>query len=51
MDPSAQGHGDAGRGEVTVIGIGAMGGTLARALIDGGRKVTVWNRSAEKMGR
>ncbi|WP_193367797.1 NAD(P)-dependent oxidoreductase [Pelagibius marinus] len=35
--------------DVTVAGLGAMGTALARTLIDAGRKVTVWNRSPEKM--
>ncbi|GIF16003.1 NAD(P)-dependent oxidoreductase [Actinoplanes teichomyceticus] len=30
---------------VTVLGLGAMGGALATALIDGGHRTTVWNRS------
>ncbi|HVF24386.1 MAG TPA: NAD(P)-dependent oxidoreductase [Anaerolineales bacterium] len=34
--------------EVTVIGLGNMGSALARALIENGRAVTVWNRSSEK---
>ena len=34
--------------DVTVIGLGAMGGELARALVAAGRKVTVWNRSPAK---
>lgn len=34
--------------DVTVIGLGAMGSALARALIAGGHRVTVWNRSAAK---
>ena len=34
--------------EVTVIGLGNMGSALARALLENGRVVTVWNRSAEK---
>jgi 3-hydroxyisobutyrate dehydrogenase-like beta-hydroxyacid dehydrogenase len=34
--------------EVTVIGLGAMGVTLARLLLRSGRRVTVWNRSADK---
>ena len=34
--------------DVTVIGLGAMGTALAGALLDAGRKVTVWNRSVEK---
>jgi 3-hydroxyisobutyrate dehydrogenase-like beta-hydroxyacid dehydrogenase len=31
--------------QVTVIGLGAMGGTLARVLAERGHEVTVWNRS------
>ena len=34
--------------EVTVIGLGNMGSALARVLVENGRTVTVWNRSAEK---
>jgi 3-hydroxyisobutyrate dehydrogenase-like beta-hydroxyacid dehydrogenase len=34
--------------EVTVIGLGNMGSALARALLENGRAVTVWNRSPEK---
>ena len=34
--------------EVTVIGLGAMGSTIARLLLDAGLQVTVWNRSADK---
>jgi 3-hydroxyisobutyrate dehydrogenase-like beta-hydroxyacid dehydrogenase len=34
--------------EVTVIGLGNMGSALARALLENGRTVTVWNRSSEK---
>jgi 3-hydroxyisobutyrate dehydrogenase-like beta-hydroxyacid dehydrogenase len=34
--------------EVTVIGLGNMGSALARALLEKGRTVTVWNRSLEK---
>jgi len=34
--------------EITVIGLGAMGVTLARLLLRSGRRVTVWNRSADK---
>src|SRR5688572_28996684 len=34
--------------EVTVIGLGNMGSALARALLQNGRAVTVWNRSPEK---
>lgn len=32
----------------TVLGLGAMGSALAGALLDAGRPVTVWNRSADK---
>ena len=34
--------------EITVIGLGNMGSALARALLENGRAVTVWNRSPEK---
>jgi len=34
--------------KVTVIGLGLMGATLARLLINQGYSVTVWNRTAEK---
>ncbi len=34
--------------EVTVIGLGAMGSALARALVRSGHRVTVWNRTMEK---
>ena len=34
--------------DVTVIGLGNMGLALARALLENGRAVTVWNRSSEK---
>lgn len=34
--------------DVTIIGLGEMGATLARTLIRKGRSVTVWNRSAAK---
>lgn len=33
---------------VSVIGLGQMGSTLARLLLDAGHRVTVWNRSADK---
>lgn len=33
---------------VTVIGLGQMGSTLARLLIEGGYRVTVWNRTAAR---
>ncbi len=35
--------------EISVIGLGAMGAALARALLKAGHEVTVWNRSPEKM--
>lgn len=34
--------------EVTVIGLGNMGSALARALLENGNTVTVWNRSPAK---
>lgn len=34
--------------EVTVIGLGEMGSALARTLVRGGCRVTVWNRTAAK---
>jgi len=34
--------------DVTVIGLGTMGASLAEALIDGGYQITVWNRTASK---
>ncbi|HEX9838223.1 MAG TPA: NAD(P)-dependent oxidoreductase [Anaerolineales bacterium] len=34
--------------EVSVIGLGNMGSALARALLENGRALTVWNRSSEK---
>lgn len=33
---------------VAVLGLGEMGAALAVALLDAGRRVTVWNRSADK---
>jgi len=40
---------NAARGtEVTVIGLGAMGSTLARTFASAGCEVTVWNRSPER---
>src|SRR5665213_2275067 len=35
--------------EVTVIGLGSMGGGIARALVARGHRVSVWNRSREKI--
>ena len=34
--------------EVSVIGLGNMGSALTRALIENGRQVTIWNRTAGK---
>jgi 3-hydroxyisobutyrate dehydrogenase-like beta-hydroxyacid dehydrogenase len=34
--------------EVSVIGLGNMGSALARALLENGRQVTIWNRSPDK---
>lgn len=34
--------------KISVLGLGAMGSALAGAFLGAGRKVTVWNRSAEK---
>lgn len=33
---------------VTVVGLGAMGATIAKLFNDKGRKVTVWNRTSDK---
>jgi 3-hydroxyisobutyrate dehydrogenase-like beta-hydroxyacid dehydrogenase len=35
--------------EVTVIGLGSMGGAIARALLARGHRVSVWNRSPDKV--
>ena len=35
--------------EISVFGLGLMGGELARALLQAGHEITVWNRSPEKM--
>ena len=35
-------------GEVSVIGLGAMGSALARTLLGHGYRVTVWNRTSAK---
>ena len=35
-------------GQISVIGLGAMGAALARTLIEAGYQVTVWNRTAAK---
>jgi 3-hydroxyisobutyrate dehydrogenase-like beta-hydroxyacid dehydrogenase len=35
--------------DITVIGLGLMGAALARAIQRAGHKLTVWNRSPEKM--
>jgi 3-hydroxyisobutyrate dehydrogenase-like beta-hydroxyacid dehydrogenase len=34
--------------DISVIGLGAMGSALAGALVEGGQRTTVWNRSAAK---
>ena len=34
--------------DVSIIGLGVMGAALARTLLDQGRSVTVWNRTARK---
>lgn len=34
--------------DVSVLGLGEMGSSLARALLNAGKSVTVWNRSEEK---
>lgn len=34
--------------DITVVGTGAMGAALARALLKGGMNVTAWNRSTDK---
>jgi 3-hydroxyisobutyrate dehydrogenase-like beta-hydroxyacid dehydrogenase len=35
--------------DISVIGLGAMGSALARALLEEGHDVTVWNRTPSKM--
>ena len=35
--------------DVTMIGLGAMGSALARALLNAGHEITVWNRSPQRM--
>jgi 3-hydroxyisobutyrate dehydrogenase-like beta-hydroxyacid dehydrogenase len=35
--------------DISVIGLGAMGSALARAQLNAGRSVTVWNRNLEKV--
>ncbi len=37
--------------DVTVVGLGAMGSALARALVKDGHDVTVWNRTASRAER
>ena len=34
--------------DISVLGLGRMGSALARALVTGGQKITVWNRSLAK---
>ncbi len=36
-------------GSVTLIGLGAMGSALAKALVNGGHTTTVWNRTQSKV--
>lgn len=45
VDPRSEGE---PMSEVTVVGLGAMGAAIAGALLDAGRTVTVWNRTAAK---
>lgn len=35
--------------DLTLIGLGAMGSALAKALIEAGHSITVWNRSPERL--
>ena len=35
--------------EISMIGLGAMGSALARAFLEAGHGLTVWNRTAQKM--
>lgn len=35
--------------EITVIGLGLMGSAIALAFLDAGHKITVWNRTTDKM--
>lgn len=41
-------EGDIDMSDVTVVGLGAMGSALARALVRDGHRVTVWNRTEAK---
>jgi 3-hydroxyisobutyrate dehydrogenase-like beta-hydroxyacid dehydrogenase len=36
---------------VAVVGLGAMGGRMARRLLDAGHEVRFWNRTPDKMGQ
>jgi 3-hydroxyisobutyrate dehydrogenase-like beta-hydroxyacid dehydrogenase len=36
--------------DISILGLGLMGGALARAFLQAGHKILVWNRSPEKMG-
>jgi 3-hydroxyisobutyrate dehydrogenase-like beta-hydroxyacid dehydrogenase len=47
-DMNASPSNPAEQSEVAVVGLGAMGGALAAALLDAGRTVTVWNRTPER---
>ena len=44
------GH-DGGMTAVAVVGLGAMGGRMARRLLDAGHEVLVWNRTPDKMAQ
>lgn len=35
--------------DITMIGLGSMGSALARAFLDAGHRLTVWNRTPERM--
>ena len=35
--------------DVTMIGLGAMGGALAKAFLEAGHEITIWNRTSSKM--
>lgn len=45
--PTDDSHGRSGH-EISVLGLGAMGTALAGTFLGSGRKITVWNRSADK---
>lgn len=35
--------------DITMVGLGAMGGALARAFLGAGHATTVWNRTSSKI--